>query len=220
MASTLTNIEVLAQHEARDNNLDVTAAGVYIANTNKIYRKFCGEFDWPEFYITIALTATLATGTEEYAWAFSGTPIFYRETAVEAESVASSGVYVLLDEPPNEAAWNMFSSGMSGVSKFYRRRDNSGDKIAIRPVPSSTQNGGAVKVTGYIEPTALANGSSTTEFLNASSDDAFAHLLAANWLMHDGNPQYAQAQISDAYQIVKNMFPNIAREQVEQVANG
>lgn len=207
MATQLSDIQTLVRHEARDNNLDISTAGVALNNSNKIYRRLAGMLPWPEFRQTHTLTAKMETNTESYAWAFTGSPKFINIVSVEVETAEESSVFDICFVPPNEYEWNAAKKATSGIPRYYVRMDDgTNNSISLRPVPSSTQNDGDIKVTGYVEPTALASSSSSTEFATTSADDALVHLIAANWLLHDGTEQYAQIQIQLAQDILQNIF--------------
>jgi len=206
MATTLVSIEQLAQHYARDDSLDIdTAASIGLAVTNKIYRGLISAFTWPEFLQTLAPTSSpTVSGTEEYAWAFASAVKMLDVRSVEVGSDASNTDMLLVLPAPTERLWNEAAKATNGQPVYYMRKNDSGtEKIFLRPIPG--YGSATIQATGIIEPTALANGGSTT-FDLLSADDAFALLIAADWLFHDMKAESASVLVQSAQKILSSIW--------------
>jgi hypothetical protein len=206
MTTTLIEIQKLARHYARNNSLDIDdAASTGLAVTNKIYRGLISAFTWPEFLQTLPTTSTpTVSGTEAYAWAFASAVKMLDVRSVEVGSDASNTEMVLVMPAPTERQWNEAAKAKNGQPVYYMRKNDGGtEKIFLRPVPGYST--GIIQATGVIEPTALANGGSTG-FDLLSTDDAFALLIAADWLAHDMDSAHAAVLVRSAQKILSSIW--------------
>ena len=202
MAKTLTQIETLVQFNARDDSIALTTdPGLSIANS--IYRAVASLLPWPEFRKTVSTTATTLTTTGNYAWVT--TNVFGDVRSVEVGATATDATFQLLVSPPTELDWNLASKQANTIPVYYVRHNTGGaDKVELRPNPSYA--GASIKVTGIVEPTDLVNGSSVTDFLTSSADDALAHLIAASFAVRDGFAPLAQVNTQRATEILQKIF--------------
>lgn len=207
MAKTLTDIQSSVRFFGRDDTIDLTTGtGLIIANS--MYRAVSSLLPWSEFRKTTDLPDATTSGTGTYAWISTTTAVYTDVKAFEIGNDASDTQFVLQIVPPTELEWNMASKDSNRIPTMYMRFNDAGtDKVEIRPVPSYTA--ATMKVTGITEPTALATGSSTTEFLVSSADDALAHLIAAAYLQRAGMGQeIIQSNIQRATEILQSLFAN------------
>ena len=209
MASTLVAIEQMAKHYARDNSLDIdTASSIGLAITNRIYRSLVAAFPWPEFRQTLPTTSTpTVSGTESYEWEFSttvGSGEFIDVRSVEVGSNASNTDMLLVIPAPTERAWSEAGKAANGQPVYYMRSNVTGEaRINFRPVPG--YNTGVIQATGTVEPYVLASGG-TTGFALLATDDVLSMLIAADWLMHDGQEEAAGTLLKSAQQLLGSIW--------------
>jgi hypothetical protein len=207
MAKTLTQIQTSVRFYGRDENITLTTGtGLVIANS--MYRALASLLPWSEFRKTTDLPATTTSGTGTYNWISATTAVYTDVKAFEIGNDASNTQYILQIIPETELEWNQASKDSNRIPSMYMRYNDAGtDKVEIRPIPNYSS--ATMKVTGITEPTALVNGSSTTEFLLSSADDALAHLIAAAYLERAGMGQnIVQANIQRATEILQSLFAN------------
>jgi hypothetical protein len=199
MSATVATIQSLVRHYSRDNSLDISTSAAALAVTNRIYRTLAAMFPWPELIETVSL-GNMATGTEAYAWSKD----FLDVQAVEAQNLSNE--YCLLVPPPSQTAWNEAGKSGSGMPVYYMRKYDAAEYIYLRPIPGSLIDEKALRVTGVIEPTALASSASTTRFTLSSADDAFAMMIAADWNIHDGAYDLARVNADNAVRSLQQIW--------------
>jgi hypothetical protein len=218
MAKTLAQIETLTRFFARDETLSLTnTTGLIISNT--LYRSLAASFKWTEFRQVHDLTTATTSGTGVYTWAFSGTPVFRDVTAVEVGSDASDTTFVLLIPAPSETVWAEVRNDANSIPAYYQRLNSAGtDQIELRPIPAYTS--ATIKVTGIIQPAEFTAGSSTTEFLQSTVDDALAHIIAASFSFRDGFEQLGAANIQAATSMLQSVLKgeSVTTEIVRNIA--
>lgn len=207
MAKTLTQIQTNVRFYGRDETIVLTTGtGLVIANS--MYRAVASLLPWSEFRKTTNLPAATTSGTGTYNWISTTTAVYTDVKAFEIGNDASDTQFVLQIVPATELEWNMAAKDSNRIPSMYVRFNDGGvDKVEIRPIPNYTS--ATMKATGITEPTALVNGSSTTEFLVSSADDALSHLIAAAYLERAGMGQnIIQANIQRATEILQTLFTN------------
>jgi hypothetical protein len=129
---------------------------------------------------------------------------YYSIASVEVENSASSEEYNVLLKAKSEAEWSLTAKDAASVPVYYRRINDGGvNSIELNPAPNYT--GGALKITGYLEPTPLLNSSSTTLFLSSIPDYVIARLLASDYLLLSGNTARAKEYEKKALEDLKIM---------------
>jgi hypothetical protein len=212
MAKTLANIQKGARYYARNDQLVITN-GHGLTAVNAIYRGVSNALPWPELRKTMALNdgsaVTMVTDQAAYQWIFEAgdTTVFMDVKGVEVETGTATSVFNLLVPPPTESEWNESAKDTSNIPAYYLRfKDGSTNKVELRPVPSSTQNGGDIRVIGIIEPTELTVEGSETIFLVSTADDVIEYLVAADDLILRGITDKAEVMFSKATKALRKIF--------------
>ena len=179
MARTLTLIQDDVRFISRDDSLIITSSfGLEIAN--RMYRILGSIAKWPELRV-IDESVTTVDAQNDYTWPSAK----FKEVQAMAVEV-STGVYELMHIPENEWEWNRMEreTDSSRPLQYMRYRDGSTNKFTVRPAPDST--GKKFRITGYIEPALLTQGSDSTIFINSDLDDALVYLIAGEISGRDG----------------------------------
>lgn len=198
MPETLSNIQDQVRHLARDDSVDITS-GTGLGVANRINRGMAALIQ-PTELITIDTSLTTVDGTETYTWP---SVIWAAISNVEIQDTNDGDKYRVVKPPPNEFRWTRAGAASNGFPWFYRRQVDSGtSKLALRPIPSFAKT---IRITGPVEPTALSDGSSTTQYLQFQIDDNLARLIAADYLVKRAQGEMAADLIAKASGELSNL---------------
>ncbi len=218
MAKTLTKIETLVRFNARDDIISLTVEpGLSI--TNSIYREVAAAFPWSELRKTVDLSAPTVDGQSIYSWANGSSAVFTDVKGVEIETAGSGDIFNLLNVPSTEWEWNEAAKTVDTIPVYYIRiNDNGTDSVEIRPAPD--YSAGVIRVIGIVEPAEFTLGSSVSEFLTSTADDALAYLIAANYAVRKGSGDLMQINIQKATAALKMLFgkEQVTQETVQMIA--
>ena len=205
MAATLTAIQDQVRELAREGDLDLTLA-VNLALVNRTYRTMAAMHKWPELRRVTAFAATTTAGTSAYTFP---TSVKYTDiTGIEMEDPEDDLKYKIIPFSQSELDWN--AAGLDD-DQFPRvvmmQHDGTNLQTAFRPAPDVTAL--AIRAIGYIEPTALTVGGSTTIWYSATADDVLAYFIAASFQAQKNDMAHAQFLLARASTLIS---PLIGRE--------
>ena len=184
----------------------ISSAGLAVAN--RIYRAMVMVLPWSEFMrqnVVVTPTAGTTAGTGAYDWLKE--PVFLNITAITIQDQDDANIYKIISPAPDEVQWAALENAApASVPTYYTRYvANDGTvKIEVRPAPKYASK--IIQARGVIEPRELTSGDVKTGFLQAAADDAFAYMVAADFLDTDGFGDYADKQLAKAGMILQQLF--------------
>jgi hypothetical protein len=211
MPETVANIIIDAQHYADDSQLTLST-GVGLRRLNQMYRgmtnpgwKMLGRTvigrNFPELLTTdtsLATTDGTATYTLPTTNRFRGRPF------VEILDASDNSEPIRIPYATSMHEWNRYWSDNTDMPwmcmLIAAGGVTAGRKLEFRPSPDTT--GDTIRLTGYKELDVFTATTDTTEFTEASSDDALAMLVAADYLSKRGDSGRAQELIENAIGIM------------------
>jgi len=203
--STLDNIQTDVQFYAGDSALSITS-GNNLRVVNDTYQGLCTPGwgmvpgqpigrRWPELSQEDTSLSTTA-GTSAYTW--PTTPVFLKDHIyIEMLFQVGDTDFMPLELAPDMNVWTLFSNSNDAFPVYYRFIDSSGTtQIDFAPAPDTSSL--TIRISGPVEVTDFASGSSTSQFDNDNSDRALAVLIAAKFVLQRGDAARALELIGQA----------------------
>jgi hypothetical protein len=175
MALTLSEIETLVRHEARDSELNLTS-GTGLAVFNMLYRRYSALFVWPE--LTRTNTTTTVADTATYTWPTTNN--YSDVKLIEIQNPSQDNKYVPIMPARSEIIFSRYNSENPSFPVVYKR-DNNGTTDILNLAPAPSDGNLTIRIIGIAEPANLASGSDQTVFIDKTSDDGLVYLIAADY---------------------------------------
>lgn len=185
LGANLSTIEGLVQFYAKQDDLNITTDTQNLSVVNLVYRRMISPVyrRWPEVTRADAQIVTVL-GKETYAW--PTTPAFQFPVQIEfIEASDTNHPHVVLPVS-SMIEWSGWDSDNNGTPRVYMLLDEAGVlQLALRPNPERA--GDTIRILGAIGVAELTTGASKTVFVNETSDDALAKLIAAEFKRNNGD---------------------------------
>lgn len=174
MADTVANIQTRVRWLARDTIYSlIDTSGLSILNYN--YRRLASIIPWSEFNREDTSRSTTAN-QEAVTWP---TVSFVDINLVEMKDPADNLNYHEIVPARTEIEFSALRNQEPSFPEVYKRTHD-GTQNVIKFAPAPQVGSLTVRITGQIEPTALATSASTTAFIGTVPDDILAYMVAAD----------------------------------------
>lgn len=196
LGANLSTIEGLVRFYAKQDDLNITTDPQNLSVANLVYRRMVSPVyrRWPEVTRADAQITTVL-GQESYTW--PTTPAFQFPVQIEFCEASDPNHPRVLTPVSSMVEWAGWDSDNNGTPQVYMLLDEAAVlKLAVRPKPERT--GDIIRILGSIGVDEFTNGSSKTVFVNATSDDALAKLIAAEIKRNKGDTGRADELEADA----------------------
>lgn len=196
MAQSISQIQTSVRNISRLGDIDLTEAA-NLARVNRFYRIIAGIDKWPEFRRRDTSITTVA-GTAAYTFPV-GSGVYRDVTVVELQDWDNDNKFKPVPPATDESEMSAAGTEVDDFPRMYNRlNDGSNNVIEFLPAPSMAAT---LRITGYIEPTALTSGG-TTIFQLQDLDDALIHLVSADLAIFKNNLPHAKTLADIGAQII------------------